>query len=143
MRVRSARQARPLLRDVGTANAPAGLLALGLWGCGGPTERPQPAARRLFGAPGGPLRRRDRAGRGRSRLREGYSPGLDKVLRERAQVGDAVLRVRVSTVTAKIGRARTRSSISAFSTVEKLAGKYPPPVDFTVQIDKASERTAS
>src|SRR4051812_45723649 len=32
---------------------------------------------------------------------KGYAPRLDKALRERAQVGDAVLRVRVATVTVK------------------------------------------
>src|SRR5687768_13711295 len=31
-----------------------------------------------------------------------YSPRSDRMLRERAQLGDAILRVRVSTVTAKV-----------------------------------------
>ncbi len=68
----------------------------------------------------------------------GYSPRLDKVLRERAQVGDAVLRVRVSTVTAKTDGPDSTYQLG-LHTVEKLAGKHPPPTDFTVQINKASE----
>jgi len=69
---------------------------------------------------------------------KGYSPRLDKVLRERAQVGDAVLRVRVSTVTAKKDGPDATYQLG-LHTVEKLAGNNPPPPDFTVQIDKASE----
>ena len=68
----------------------------------------------------------------------GYSPRLDKVLRERAQVGDAVLRVRVSTVTAKTDGPDSNYQLG-LHTVEKLAGNHPPPTDFTVQINKASE----
>ena len=60
------------------------------------------------------------------------------MLRERAQVGDAVLRVRVSTVTAKTNGPDAQFQLG-LHTVEKLAGKYPPPVNFTVQIDKTSE----
>lgn len=69
---------------------------------------------------------------------KGYSPRLDKVLRERAQVGDAVLRVRVSTVTAKKDGPDATYQLG-LHTVEKLAGNNPPPPDFTVQINKASE----
>ena len=68
----------------------------------------------------------------------GYHPRLDKVLRERAQVGDAVLRVRVSTVTAKTDGPDATFQLG-LHTVEKLAGNHPPPTDFTVQINKASE----
>src|SRR5689334_19187843 len=69
---------------------------------------------------------------------KGYSPRLDKILRERAQVGDAVLRVRVSTVTAKMDGPSATYQLG-LHTVEKLAGKHPPPTDFTVQINRASE----
>ncbi len=68
----------------------------------------------------------------------GYAPRLDKVLRERAQVGDAVLRVRVSTVTAKSDGPEATYQLG-LHTVEKLAGNHPPPPNFTVQINKASE----
>jgi hypothetical protein len=68
----------------------------------------------------------------------GYVPRLDRTLRERTQVGDAVVRVRVSTVTAKTDGPDARFQLG-LHTVEKLAGKHPPPVDFTVQIDKTSD----
>jgi len=69
---------------------------------------------------------------------KGYAPRLDKALRERAQTGDAVVRVRVSTVTAKKDGPEATYQLG-LHTVEKLAGKNPPPPDFTVQINKASE----
>jgi len=67
-----------------------------------------------------------------------YSPRLDKTLRERAQVGDAVVRVRVATVTAKTDGPNTVYQLG-LHTVEKLAGRTPPAGDFTVQINKTSE----
>jgi hypothetical protein len=69
---------------------------------------------------------------------KGYAPRVDKTLRERAQVGDAVLRVRVATVTAKKDGPDATYQLG-LHTVEKLAGKNAPPGDFTVQINKASE----
>jgi len=69
---------------------------------------------------------------------KGYAPRVDKTLRERAQTGDAVLRVRVSTVTAKKDGPDATYQLG-LHTVEKLAGKNAPPLDFTVQINKASE----
>lgn len=69
---------------------------------------------------------------------KGYTPRLDRTLRERAQVGDAVLRVRVSTVTAKTDGPDATFQLG-LHTVEKLAGKNPPPADFTVQINRSSE----
>jgi hypothetical protein len=69
---------------------------------------------------------------------KGYAPKLDKTLRERAQVGDAVLRVRVATVTAKTDGPDKIYQLG-MHTVEKIAGKNPPPTDFTLQIDKTSE----
>ena len=68
----------------------------------------------------------------------GYAPRSDKVLRERTQVGDAVLRVKVSTVTAKTDGPEVIYQLG-LHTVEKLAGKSLPPPDFTVQINKTSE----
>jgi hypothetical protein len=67
-----------------------------------------------------------------------FAPRTDRALRERAQVGDAVLRVRVSTVTAKTDGPDAVYQLG-LHTVEKLAGKAPPPTDFTVQITKRSE----
>ena len=69
---------------------------------------------------------------------KGYTPRLDRTLRERAQVGDAVLRVRVSTVTAKTNGPDALYQLG-LHTVEKLADRNPPPTDFTVQINKTSE----
>jgi hypothetical protein len=69
---------------------------------------------------------------------KGYVPRADKILRERAQVGDAVLRVRVLTVTAKTDGPDHAYQLG-LHTLEKLAGKNPPPDDFTVQINRASE----
>lgn len=138
MRVRSARQARPF-RGVGTAVA-AGLLALGLWGCGGTKDANDPS-RPLAAYSGRQADLFDDAIEPAAvglDFDKGYSPRLDKVLRERAQVGDAVLRVRVSTVTAKTNGPDAQFHLG-LHTVEKLAGKHPPPVDFTVEIDKTSE----
>ena len=69
---------------------------------------------------------------------KGYAPKLDKTLRERAQVGDAVVRVRVATVTAKTDGPEAIYQLG-MHTVEKIAGKNPPPADFTLTIDKSSE----
>jgi len=69
---------------------------------------------------------------------KGYAPRLDKSLRERAQVGDAVLRVRVATVTAKTDGPESSYQLG-LHTVEKLTGKNAPPTDFTLNIDKQSE----
>lgn len=67
-----------------------------------------------------------------------YVPKSDAMLRERTQLGDAVLRVRVATVTAKNDGPSPVYSIG-LTTVEKLAGEHAPPASFTVQIDKTSE----
>lgn len=69
---------------------------------------------------------------------KGYAPRVDKTLRERTQTGDAVLRVRVQTVTAKKDGPEANYQLG-LHTVEKLAGKNPPPVDFTIDIGKQSE----
>ena len=71
-------------------------------------------------------------------LDKGYTPRGDPMLRERAQLADGILRVKVTTVTAK-----TDGPDSVFhlglNSLEKLAGKNPPPAQFTVAIGKASE----
>jgi hypothetical protein len=69
---------------------------------------------------------------------KGYSPRVDKTLRERAQTGDAVVRVRVSTVTTKKDGPDATYQLG-LHTVEKLTGKNTPPADFTVPINKSSE----
>jgi hypothetical protein len=68
----------------------------------------------------------------------GYNPKTDPAVRERAQVGDAVLRVKVTTVTSKKDGPDSIFRIGLV-TVEKLAGGHPPPTSFSVEINKTSE----
>lgn len=68
----------------------------------------------------------------------GYRPRTDPLFRERTQVADAVLRVKVQTVTAKTDGPQAVYQLG-LSTVESLGGGHPPTTDFTVQITKASE----
>jgi hypothetical protein len=68
---------------------------------------------------------------------KGYAPKVDKTLRERAQTGDGVIRVRVATVTAKKDGPEATYQLGLHP-VERLAGHGGPKGDFTVQIDKAS-----
>jgi hypothetical protein len=68
----------------------------------------------------------------------GYSPRTDPGLRERAQTGDAVVRVKVSTVTAKKDGPDAVYQLG-LRTVETVGGKHPPPPEFTVTLTKASE----
>jgi len=69
---------------------------------------------------------------------KGYSPKSDVVLRERSQISDAVLRVRVTTVTSKKDGPEATFELG-LHTVERLAGANAPPADFTVRITKTSE----
>ena len=71
-------------------------------------------------------------------LDKGYMPRGDPMLRERAQLADAVLRVKVTTVTAKTDGPDSVYQLG-MNTVEKLSGKNPPPAQFIVNIGKASE----
>jgi len=64
-------------------------------------------------------------------------PRSDARLRERAQVGDAVLRVRVSTVTSK-EEDSGNLYVVGFEALEKLAGPYPPGDTFSVRVEKDS-----
>lgn len=68
----------------------------------------------------------------------GYAPRADPLLRERAQLADAVVRVRVKTVTVKADGPDAVYQLGLRS-VEKLGGSHPPPEDFDVVITKASE----
>ena len=66
------------------------------------------------------------------------NPRSDPKLRERAQVGDAVLRARVDTVTAKNDGVDSRYDLG-LRILEKLAGEHPPQGEnFTVRIDRTS-----
>ncbi len=65
------------------------------------------------------------------------TPQADSRLRERAQIGDGILRVRVVTVTSKQEDSGPGWLIG-FHTLEKIAGASPPEGDFTLQVDSAS-----
>ena len=67
-----------------------------------------------------------------------YVARADMQLRERAQTSDGVLRVRVSTFTAKNDGPDASYQVN-LHIVEKVTGKNPPPDDFAIVIDKASE----
>jgi hypothetical protein len=69
---------------------------------------------------------------------KGYTPKADPMLRERAQTSDAVLRVKISTVTGKKDGPEHNFQLG-MHVVEKLAGSHPPPPDFTVTVNKTSE----
>lgn len=69
---------------------------------------------------------------------KGPLPKADPVLRERAQLSDAVLRVKVQTVTTRTDGPEKIYQVG-LRTVEKLAGSHAPSVDFTVGVQKASE----
>jgi hypothetical protein len=58
-------------------------------------------------------------------------PRSDALLRERAQVSDATLRVRVTTLTAKHDGSDTLYQMGV-RTLENLGGPFPPDGDFTV-----------
>jgi hypothetical protein len=64
----------------------------------------------------------------------GKSPRGDPLLRERAQVGDATLHVRVVTVTLRHENAQQTWQVG-FHTVETFAATHPPESDFTLQVD--------
>ena len=69
---------------------------------------------------------------------KGYTPKADPMLRERSQVSDAVLRVKISTVTGKKDGPDSTYQLE-LHTVEKMTGANPPPPDFTVTVSKTSE----
>lgn len=69
---------------------------------------------------------------------KGYQPRHDPLVRERSQTSDAVMRVRVATVTAKKDGPEVVYQLG-LHTVEKVAGDNPPEADFTVQVTKSSE----
>jgi hypothetical protein len=64
------------------------------------------------------------------------SPLRDDLLRERTELGDAVVRARVTTVTSR-QQDRGRSWQLGFHALERLAGRGPLDTDFTLQVDAA------
>ena len=70
-------------------------------------------------------------------LDEGRTPQTDTVVRERTQVGDAVVRARVETVTQKRNGDDVEYQLG-FRALETLAGQHAPPEEFVVRFDKTS-----
>jgi hypothetical protein len=66
-------------------------------------------------------------------LEQGRPPKGDPVLRERTQVADAVMRVRITTVTGKTEQSGA-TYIIGFHVVDQLAGTHPPPTDFQITL---------
>jgi hypothetical protein len=66
-------------------------------------------------------------------MEAGSSPLSDNRVRERTQIGDAVVRARVTTVTSKV-EDRGRSWQLGFHTMERLAGSGPLEKDFTLTV---------
>lgn len=71
-------------------------------------------------------------------LDEGRTPQTDAAVRERTQTGDAVLRVRVQTITQKRSGDDVEYQLG-LQVLEKLAGgEHAPTDEFVVPIDKTS-----
>jgi len=67
-------------------------------------------------------------------------PRADRALRERTQVGDAVLRVRATTVTAKQEDSGVRYAVG-LHTLESVAGPFPPGETFEVTVGPLNPST--
>jgi hypothetical protein len=67
----------------------------------------------------------------------GVDPRSDRKLRERTQTGDAVMRVRVTTITSKEDEGATRYVVG-LRTLAKLAGQFPPPDTFEITVGKSN-----
>jgi hypothetical protein len=66
-------------------------------------------------------------------IESGRPPMGDPVLRERTQVADAVVRVRITTVTGKQEESGATYQIG-FHIVDQIAGPHPPPQDFQIKL---------
>jgi len=66
-------------------------------------------------------------------LETGRNPKGDPVLRERTQVADAVVRVRITTVTGRADEGAATYMLG-FHVVDQIAGKHPPPADFQIKL---------
>lgn len=70
-------------------------------------------------------------------LDEARTPQSDTIVRERTQVGDAVVRARVDTVTQRRNGDDVEYQLG-LRVLETLTGAHPPPDEFVVRFDKAS-----
>ncbi|WP_394848867.1 hypothetical protein LZC95_15605 [Pendulispora brunnea] len=121
-----------------------GIASVGMFGCGGAASgaskgtRPLPAysghATELFDDDIEPRA----VGIDLSLSQAQANPRSDSVLRERTQVGDAVVRARVDTVTAKNDGVDARYDLG-LRPVEKIAGEHPPSGEnFNLRIERTS-----
>jgi hypothetical protein len=70
-------------------------------------------------------------------LDDARTPQSDSIVRERTQVGDAVVRAKVQTVTQKHDGDAVEYQLGLV-VLEKLGGEHPPPDEFVVRFDKTS-----
>lgn len=66
-----------------------------------------------------------------------YHPRGDALLRERTETADAVVRVRITTVTGKQEDSGSTYDVG-MKVLEKLAGDRPPEGEFTVRVEKST-----
>jgi hypothetical protein len=71
-------------------------------------------------------------------LDEARTPQSDAAVRERTQVGDAVVRAKVQTITQKHDGDQDVEYQLGLVVLEKLGGEHPPPDEFVVRFDKTS-----
>ncbi|NOU33912.1 MAG: hypothetical protein HOO96_38965 [Polyangiaceae bacterium] len=71
-------------------------------------------------------------------LDKSYDPATDPQFRERTRDADAVLRVRILTVTARTSEAHSVYQLSMSAVGDEMVGKYPPKSPFNVRIDEKS-----
>jgi hypothetical protein len=70
-------------------------------------------------------------------LDEARTPQSDAAVRERTQVGDAVIRAKVQTITQKHNGDEVEYQLGLVM-LEKLGGEHPPPHEFVIRFDKTS-----
>jgi hypothetical protein len=73
-------------------------------------------------------------------LEPGRSQKGDPMLKARAESSDAIVRVRITTVTRKDEPAGPKWTIG-FRTVDRLAGKHQPPTEFAVELSPRAQAT--
>lgn len=61
------------------------------------------------------------------------NPKTDPTLRARTEAADAVVRVRITTITSRQELSGPTYEIG-FRIVDQIAGPYPPPIDFTIEL---------
>jgi hypothetical protein len=70
-------------------------------------------------------------------LDEARTPQTDSAVRERTQVGDAVVRAKVQTITQRHDGEAVEYQLG-LQVLEKLGGEHAPPDEFVIRFDKTS-----